>query len=90
MANLAISITCQEFGVEFTNTNMRGYIQTPIKVFVESAISGKTFMVNMKRGVGTNKAILSGGWAKATKRYRMEEGHIYIFSSVNSVILSAS
>lgn len=34
----------------------------------------------MKLGLGTKKAMLSGGWAQATARYKIKEGEIYMFS----------
>ena len=70
----------QDFGTEYTQTYLKKYLKEPIEVVVECAnFFRKEFTVKMKIGEGTNKAMLSGGWAKAMDGYKMKEGQIYLF-----------
>nr|XP_051219979.1 B3 domain-containing protein Os03g0164300-like [Lolium perenne] len=70
-----------EFGVEFTNAYLKRYLRQPIEVHVECNICTEKGKIRMEMGRGSeiNKATLTSGWAKAVRRYLIEEEDIYIF-----------
>lgn len=75
----------QDFGAEFTKQSLLRFIdKKPIEIPVYSATRIKTFMVTLKLGKGTNKAMLSAGWAIAVRGFDMTPGQIYVFTFVPS------
>uniref|UniRef100_A0ACD5W6R1 Uncharacterized protein n=1 Tax=Avena sativa TaxID=4498 RepID=A0ACD5W6R1_AVESA len=68
-----------EFGVEFTNANLKRYLGQPIEIHVECTTSKEKAIIRIKMEQGTNKAIITSGWPNAVKRYLIEEEDIYIF-----------
>ena len=58
--------------------------EKPIEINVYSATSSKTFKDTLKLGEGTNRAMLSAGWATAVKGFDMTTGQIYVFTFVAS------
>lgn len=73
-----------EFDEDFTQTYLTEFINEGQfnQILVESATSKKRYIVNLKRVEGTNKAVLSGGWPKAARRFRLNEGGIYMFGFI--------
>ena len=72
----------QEFNLEYTKENLRKYIKKPTKIMVECATVDKKILVTVKLGVGTKRAMLSGGWAKAARKFKLKKGRIYAFDFV--------
>lgn len=68
-----------EFGVEFTNAYLKGYLGQPIEINVECTSSKEKSIIRMKMEQGTNKAIITSGWANAVERSCIEEEDICIF-----------
>lgn len=72
-----------EFGFEFTKAYLRRYLPSTndtIEVTVSSPEHNKEYLVNMKLGFGTKKGIITSGWYRVVKRYRLVESEIAIFT----------
>lgn len=82
--NVEISLTWQEFGIEYTNKNLMKYIKKPKDILVQCGTTDTKILVTMKLGIGTKRAMLSGGWALAAREFNLTKGRIYAFDFVPS------
>jgi hypothetical protein len=67
------------FGLEFTNSHLRRYLEEPIDLHVGCIKSRKSLSVRMRIGLGSDKAIITSGWQDAVNMYNLREDDIVIF-----------
>jgi hypothetical protein len=73
-------ISCaQVFGARFSKLHLQRYLDDAIRVEVHCTSSDEIFEVRMKKGMGTNQAIMTSGWDDVVKEYNFEEDDIVLF-----------
>ena len=73
-------ISCaQVFGAGFSKLHLQRYLDDAIRVQVHCTSNDEMFEVRMKKGMGTNQAIMTSGWDDVVKEYNFEEDDIVLF-----------
>jgi hypothetical protein len=70
---------CNEFSAKFTQRYLKKYLDDAIEIPVQCAGYHKSYKVKMRLGQDLKRAMLTSGWAKAVRRFGLEEGSIYNF-----------
>jgi hypothetical protein len=70
---------CKEFSAKFTQRYLMKYLDDAIELPVQCAGYRKSYNVKMRLGLDLKRAMLTSGWAKAVRRFGLEEGCVYIF-----------
>lgn len=79
MLILQFSVLPQTFGAEFTDRYLKNRLDEPVDVHVSRMSSKKPRIVRMKMGAGSKNAILTTGWDKVVRRFKLNQDDIALF-----------